>query len=71
MDPSDTFLLSCSPTASWWMSEETISPPAAARNGKRFVAANRGGSVCLNSFMPIAKWFPALFMPRVELSAAG
>lgn len=31
----------------------------------------RGGSVCLNSFMPIAKWFPALFMPRVELSAAG
>lgn len=32
---------------------------------------DRGGSVCLNSFMPIAKWFPALFMPRVELSAAG
>ena len=31
----------------------------------------RGGSVCLNSFLPIGKWFPALFMPRGELSAAG
>ena len=31
----------------------------------------RGGSVCLNSFLPISKWFPALFMPRGELSAAG
>ena len=32
---------------------------------------DRGGSVYLNSFLPIAKWFPALFMPRGELSAAG
>jgi len=35
------------------------------------VLAKRGGSVCLNSFLPISKWFPALFMPRGELSAAG
>jgi len=34
-------------------------------------ARDRGGSVCLNSFLPISKWFPALFMPRGELSAAG
>lgn len=32
---------------------------------------NRAGSVCLNSFVPIVKWFPALFMPRGEMSAAG
>lgn len=34
------------------------------------VARLRAGSVCLNSFVPIVKWFPALFMPRGELSAA-
>jgi hypothetical protein len=38
--------------------------------GRDDVAVERGGSVCLNSFVPNVKWFPALFMPRWKLSAA-
>ena len=34
-------------------------------------ARYRSGSVCLNSFVPIGKWFPALVMPRAKWAAAG